>query len=212
MSQAVFDALTDQQQQDLRLFAERLANQNRSLNMVAPSTIDDLWSRHILDSLQLAPMAQDLVNALLARQERVSVLDIGTGGGLPAVPLAVLFAQSHNVSVQALDSDRKKIAAIRLMTLGLSAPLTLHDHRVERHEHRHDVVTSRALASLGQLLDWSQYCLKPGGVLLLLKGERFQEEIEAAAMRWNFSTEIYPSVTNADAAVLVISDISPKIA
>ena len=212
MSQAVFDALTDRQQQDLRLFAERLANQNRSLNMVAPSTIDDLWSRHILDSLQLAPIAQDLVQALLAQQERVSVLDIGTGGGLPAVPLAVLFAQSHNVSVQALDSDRKKIAAIRLMTLGLSAPLTLHDHRVEHHKHRHDVVTSRALASLDQLLDWSQHCLKTGGVLLLLKGERFQEEIEAAAKRWNFSTEIYPSVTNADAAVLVISDISPKIA
>ena len=170
MSQAVFDALTDQQQQDLRLFAERLANQNRSLNMVAPSTIADLWSRHILDSLQLAPMAHDLVNALLAREERVSVLDIGTGGGLPAVPLAILFAQSHNVSVQALDSDRKKIAAIRLMTLGLSAPLTLHDHRVERHEHRHDVVTSRALASLGQLLDWSQYCLETRRRPAVVKG------------------------------------------
>jgi len=210
MSQTVFDTLTGEQQNDLRLFADRLARQNRSLNMVAPSTVDDLWDRHILDSLQLAPIADEIVQQQLLAQEAVSVLDIGTGGGLPAVPLAIVFAQSHNVSVQALDSDRKKIAAIRLMTLGISAPLTLHDHRVEHHEQKHDVVTSRALASLDQLLDWSRYCLKRDGVMLLLKGERFQEEIDAARATWNFSTKIYPSVTNADAAVLLISAISPK--
>ena len=210
MSQTVFDALTAGQQQDLRLFADRLASQNRSLNMVAPSTVDALWERHILDSLQLAPMANEIVQAQLVGQDTVSVLDIGTGGGLPSVPLAIVFAQSHNISVQALDSDRKKIAAIRLMTLGISAPLTLHDHRVERHGQKHDVVTSRALASLDQLLDWSRHCLKPGGVMLLLKGERFRDEIEAAKTNWNFSTNIYPSVTNANAAVLVISAISPK--
>lgn len=206
MSEEVFASLSGRQQSDLRIFAQRLAQQNRSLNLVAPSTVSDLWQRHIVDSLQIVP----LIRAVLSEMSQASVIDIGTGGGLPAVPLAIAFAQSDNIIMQAIDSDRKKIASIRIMTLGLEAPLVLHDTRVEHHKDQHDVVTSRALAPLSQLLVWGQICLKPSGVMVLLKGERFQDEIAAARDNWNFSTAIHTSVTNSDAAVVVVSAISRK--
>ena len=206
MSEEVFASLSGQQQSDLRIFAQRLAQQNRSLNLVAPSTVPDLWRRHIIDSLQIVP----LIRPLVSEMSQASVIDIGTGGGLPAVPLAISLAQSNNVIVQAIDSDRKKVASIRIMTLGLDAPLVLHDTRVEHHKAQHDVVTSRALAPLCQLLVWSQFCLKPSGVMVLLKGERFQDEIAAARDNWNFSTAIHTSVTNSGAAVVVVSAISRK--
>ena len=206
MSEEVFASLSGRQQSDLRIFAQRLAQQNRSLNLVAPSTVSDLWQRHIIDSLQIVP----LIRAVLSEMSQASVIDIGTGGGLPAVPLAIAFAQSDNIIMQAIDSDRKKIASIRIMTLGLEAPLVLHDTRVERHKDQHDVVTSRAIAPLSQLLVWGQICLKPSGAMVLLKGERFQDEIAAARDNWNFSTAIHTSVTNSDAAVVVVSAISRK--
>ena len=206
MSQAVFESLSEQQQQDLRTVCERLQKQNRSLNLVAPSTVDQMWERHILDSLQLVPMVEQALEGLEGPQ---SVLDIGTGGGLPAIPLAIAFAQSDNISVQALDSDRKKVDSIRLTTLGLTCRITLHSERVGDHRLQHAVVTSRALASLSKLLDWTTSVLKPGGKLIFLKGARHAEEVaEAKAEGWRFECQTFPSVTQAEAAVLVLSDIS----
>ena len=149
---------------------EELQRWNRAYNLTAIDQPDEIVSHHLLDSLSLLPWLPE---------DAQQVLDIGSGAGFPAIPLAIA---RPDLQVTALDAVAKKLRFIGHMgrTLALDNLNTCHE-RVEDHSppHRPGVITARALASLPQLVEWTRRWLAEGATLLAMKGQRPDAEIAA---------------------------------
>ena len=148
-----FPALTDAQRQQLGRYADELARLNRRLNLVAQSTMGDVWERHVQHSLCVAarPFPDGAV-----------VVDWGTGGGLPAIPLAIAYPQ---VQIVAVDSVGKKTEAVRLLArrVGLDN-LTVWNGRAEAYDGpAPHFAVSRATAPLADLWGWFAAVRTPFG-------------------------------------------------
>ena len=185
----------------LKEFADLLTKWNRSINLVAKSTIPDIWNRHIIDSAQL--LGWDL-------QEPPNWIDIGSGGGLPGIVVAIILKDSHPTgTVTLVESDQRKSAFLRTAatTLGLSAEI-----KAERAEMLApvdaNVLSARALMPLEGLLSLGQRHLKIDGRLLLLKGRTYKEELEAAQKHWKFDVVARPSLTDNEAKMLEIRNVA----
>jgi 16S rRNA (guanine527-N7)-methyltransferase len=173
----------------------------RRINLVAASTVEDGWRRHILDSIQVhwaAPAAQHWA-------------DLGTGGGFPGLVVAVLEAERTTPArVTLVESDRRKCTFLRTALRETGAQATVVDARIEEVPPLGaDVLSARALAPLGTLLGFAHRHLAPGGTALFPKGARWREEIAAAERDWTFSAEPIPSITDPDAVLLRIGGIAP---
>ncbi|WP_273520983.1 16S rRNA (guanine(527)-N(7))-methyltransferase RsmG [Rhodosalinus sediminis] len=173
----------------------------RRINLVAPSTVEDGWRRHILDSIQVhraAPAAQHWA-------------DLGTGGGFPGLVVAVLEAERTTPArVTLVESDRRKCTFLRTALRETGAQATVIDARIEHVPPLGaDVLSARALAPLGTLLGFAHRHLAPDGTALFPKGARWREEIAAAERDWTFSAEPIPSITDPDAVLLRIGGIAP---
>lgn len=184
----------------LQVYGELLEKWNKKINLVAPSTIPTLWPRHILDSAQLLPAIP---------KTTTRVCDIGSGGGLPGLVTAILAKETHpELTVTLVESDRRKSAFLQTMIGRLSLSANTIVQRIELAEPQQaDIVTSRALAPLGQLLGYVERHLSVDGTALLLKGAKFDEELDEALASWAFDLQKRPSETSADAVVLEISSL-----
>ncbi len=161
----------------LQGFLEYLYAVNESMNLtrIAP---EDAWSRHIADSLSLLPA--------IASEDAKTVIDVGSGGGLPAIPLAICLPGVH---FHLIESTAKKAAFLEAVAVhtGL-ANVTVHAERAEKLGEKPkgllrgcgDVVTSRAVGRLKALAGWCMPLLKPGGLMLSIKGEQAQAEVDEA--------------------------------
>ncbi len=152
---------------------------NSKINVVSRKDIDELYERHVLHSLAIAKVAKFV--------EGTSILDLGTGGGFPTIPLAIFFPE---VQFTAVDSIGKKIKVVNevAQSIGLENVIGLHS-RVEDIKTRHDFIVSRAVAELQQLLSWSRKLIKtkhinnvPNGYWIL-KGGNIKEEIKTLGNR-----------------------------
>lgn len=158
-------------------YLESLLRMNEVTNLTAVRDPDEAWSRHLMDSLELV---EDL-RSLRAR----SVVDLGTGGGLPGIPLAVALP---DVSFLLVDSREKKIAFVRDAAKALGCTnVRAVAIRAEalgslgsRDREAHDVVVSRALAPLNVLVELATPLLRVGGTLVTVKGERWAAEVSEA--------------------------------
>ncbi|HVJ92869.1 MAG TPA: 16S rRNA (guanine(527)-N(7))-methyltransferase RsmG [Labilithrix sp.] len=158
----------------LASFLALLIAMNEQLNLTAITDPDAAWSRHALDALSLVPHLVDVPAG-------ARVLDVGSGGGVPGIPLAITRPDLH---VTLLDSTEKKIAFLRAAAAKLE--LTNVDAIAGRAEDvtlgpEFDVVTARAVAKLATLVPWTAPFAKDGGRLLLIKGERADAERKDAA-------------------------------
>jgi 16S rRNA (guanine527-N7)-methyltransferase len=176
------DDLTPPQREQLDAFAAELARVNRQVNLVSPATVPEIEERHLLHSLALAGRAFP---------PGAMVVDWGSGGGLPAIPLAIRFPETRFVAV---DAVRKKTEAVRLFArrLGLDN-LDVWNGRAEAWEGTAHYAVSRATAPLASLWGWfarvraplsdvPEGCWAPG--LLCLKGGDLTEEIGALHARF----------------------------
>ena len=155
----------------LRAFTADLAERGETLGLIGPLELPRLWTRHILNSAVLAP--------LLETGNRVA--DIGTGGGLPGLVLAIIRPDVHFVLIEPMER-RCAWLTEQIDRLGLENA----DVKRGRAEEFHgafevDQVTARAVTALRKLIPLSVPLLTPGGELLFLKGASIQEEIDAAA-------------------------------
>jgi len=146
------------------LFFEQLVKINSQINLFSRQTnIDDLWTLHFLDSLLILDTPADL--------DKKIICDIGTGGGLPAIPLAIIYPQSQ---IFMLDSKKKKLSAIENICaeLGLSNCKTIHT-RIEEaplyFEKHFDIITSRALKILPEFVPPMRKTMKNGAKIYLYK-------------------------------------------
>ncbi len=173
--------LDEAMQSALGKYAELLSNWNSKINLISRKDEAHILDRHILHSLVLRmPTVSDYGFA------GKRALDLGTGGGLPGIPLKIV-APSLNITLA--DSIQKKITACTAMLseLGLSGTQAICSRaeelaRIPAHANTYDVVLSRAVAPLQDLAKWSRGLLKPGGVLLSLKGGELSEEIRRAEL------------------------------
>jgi len=172
----VLDELTTDQEAQLQIYAKELRRINQQINLISPATEDEIWKRHVRHCLTLTQ--QDF-------PERSVVVDWGSGGGLPALPLAI--ACPH-ITVHAVDSVRKKMQAVQMMARRLGIE-NVHTHHTRAERWTGGPVhysVSRATAPLADLWAWHSRLAEPlppapGGAwapgLLTLKGGDLQGEI-----------------------------------
>lgn len=182
----------------LSRYVELLEQWQARINLVAPSTLPEIWSRHILDSAQVFALKPG------AR----CWLDLGSGGGLPGLVIACFLAGQSGSRIDLVESNGKKAAFLRHAANELNLPAHIHASRIEATIStlpQPDVITARALAPLDELLSMTNLLLKRGAVALFPKGRGFEEELTAAGKNWHFSSKLHKSVTDPEARILEIA-------
>jgi len=184
----------------LEIYAQLVRKWTKAINLVAPGTVGDLWSRHFVDSAQIADCAPTTVGRWA---------DLGSGGGFPGMVLAILAAETDPERETVLiESDQRKSAFLRTVSRETSVPVVILDQRIElAPEQQADVVSARALASLSELLPLAQRHLASDGIALFPKGRRYQQEVEEARDKFDFELEIHPSRTDPEAVILAVGKI-----
>jgi 16S rRNA (guanine527-N7)-methyltransferase len=189
--------------QRLELFVDLLSVWQNKINLVAPSTLNELWTRHIADSLQLVPLAPGAL----------TWVDFGSGGGFPGIPIACALASQTGVKVHLIESNGKKAAFLREAVRVTGAPALVHQERTENFaescaETVH-VVTARALAPLKILCDQAFPLISRGAVGLFPKGQDVEVELTDAAKYWRLEASSVPSKTDPESSIVVVRGLVP---
>ena len=171
----------------------KLTKSNQIHNLVGPSTIDFAWDRHINDSLQLSEFIE---------KKSASIIDLGTGAGLPGVILHIF----GYLNILLIDSKMKKINFIKEFAHEQKLEIKTICTRVEKIKNqKFDFIICRAFAPLVKLLDYSRFFTKKNTSLLFLKGRSVKKEIQDAKKSYSFEYDLYPSQSEGDGYVLKIN-------
>lgn len=200
------DFVTPETEARLVAFVELLETWQRTHNLVSPRTLDEVWDRHVGDSLQLVPIA-------LAHKPS-SWLDIGSGAGFPGLIVAIVL-RDRLESVGLVEANHKKAAFLRQAARVCSLDnVTIHARRIEALHNdfagRFDVVSARALAPLPSLLGLAAPFLTENGLVLAMKGKEYVHEEVAASDIWQFDRILYPSVAEGDGTIAAISHLKRR--
>lgn len=170
-------------------YVELLRQWQAKTNLVAPSTLPHLWTRHIADSLQLLSLAPSAARWV----------DLGSGGGFPGIVLACALAGMPEATVHLIERNAKKAAFLREALRVTDAPGVVHlsdiEDIVDSNLKRIDCVTARALAPLHQLIGWAAPLVEQGAKALFLKGQDVEVELTEATKYWNIEPRLHPSRT-----------------
>ena len=160
---------------DFAKYIDVFLDQNSKLNLISKNDEKYLWEKHIFDSLAIEKFFEKYFKEF---SNGVTLLDIGTGGGFPSVPIALKY---KNIEVYGLDSIRKKINAIENMKAELDIK-NLHTicDRAENIKDKFDIITSRAVAKLDKIANYALPLLRNGGYFVAYKSIKTQEEINDA--------------------------------
>ena len=173
-------------------YIHKLKENNKIHNLVGTSTIDDVWDRHINDSLQLSEFIS---------KKNSSIIDLGTGAGLPGIILNI-FGYTN---ILLIDSKMKKINFINEFAYEQNFKIKTICTRVEKIKNqKFDFIVCRAFAPLKKLLDYSLFFSKKNTSLLFLKGRSVKKEIDDAKKYFSFEYNLYPSKSEGDGFVLNI--------
>ena len=183
----------------LELFSDLVEKWTAKINLVSKSSVSELWDRHIRDSMQLyahAPKADHWV-------------DLGSGGGFPAIILALMAEQEgRDTRFTLVESDQRKCVFLRTAIRELNLNALVVNHRIESIEPLSaDVLSARALADLSTLMGFASLHMSPSGTALFPKGGNWREEHSVAKLKWAYTCEAIPSKTNSAAAILKIKEI-----
>jgi 16S rRNA (guanine527-N7)-methyltransferase len=185
-------------------FIERLVEFQQHTNLIAPSTIPTIWSRHVADSLQLLA---------LAPEARVWV-DLGSGGGFPGLVIAAALADRPGTTIHLVESKKKKAKFLEETARLIGAPAQVHPVRIEdfvqNFRARADAVTARALAPLEALLGLAEPLLRKGAHGLFLKGQDVASELTQASKCWNIESELVPSKTQPQSRIVIVRGLKRR--
>ena len=182
----------------LKLYVDILLHWQKKINLISNNTIDDVWQRHIIDSLQLASFISD---------KNRKIVDIGSGAGLPGMVLAI----AGYSGVHLVESDRKKALFLSEVKRQLNVDVEIYNDRVEGIEvDEVDVIIARACAPLNKIMGLSHRLILENTIGIFLKGEGFEKEMNEFTKSYKADILAYPSVTNDKSAILNISNITRK--
>ncbi|HEX8620452.1 MAG TPA: 16S rRNA (guanine(527)-N(7))-methyltransferase RsmG [Allosphingosinicella sp.] len=181
----------------LEAFEILLRDANERQNLVSRNSLDTIWERHILDSAQLVRFAPP---------QAATWLDLGTGAGFPGLMVPLFHpAQAILVETRRLRADFLRAAAA---LLGISARVEILSSRIEAVPPRDvDVISARAFAPLPKLLDLAERFSNPETIWILPKGRNAKSELDAARSSWQGDFRLEPSLTDADARIIVASGV-----
>jgi 16S rRNA (guanine527-N7)-methyltransferase len=182
----------------LEIFAAELQRWQKIKNLVGPSAIPELWPRHIADALQLNDLG--LADGCW--------LDIGSGGGLPAIPIAILRAEQRSGPVHMVESNGRKCAFLRHVSRLCGLDTVIHEGRIETVLPKLDVpvsvISARAVASLSQLIEWSNVLLRKGALGIFPKGQDVEFELREASTSWVFAADLRDSLTDPGGRIVLV--------
>ncbi|MEI9804479.1 MAG: 16S rRNA (guanine(527)-N(7))-methyltransferase RsmG [Pseudolabrys sp.] len=190
--------------QRLESYVELLLEAQAKFNLIAPSTIPIIWTRHIADSLQLIDLAPDAK----------TWVDFGSGAGFPGIPMACALADKAGVKVHLVESVGKKANFLREVVQKLGIPAQVHQIRAENFGDsfgdKVDVVTARAVSPLKVLCDRSFHWIERGAVGIFPKGQDVDAELTEAAKYWIIEANKVLSKTSPDSKIVVVAGLKPR--
>ncbi len=199
--------ISRQTREKLETYEALLKRWQKTINLVAPSTLDEIWHRHFADSAQLwtlrAPNAK-------------TWLDLGSGAGFPGLVLAIMAAETGGTRHILVESDSRKAAFLREVARETRVAVDILCMRIENAETHAkvgvaDCVTARALAPLSRLIEIAAPYFASSTTGMFLKGREVTAEIEKAAQDWQFAFELIPSVTEEDGRVVLLKALKPRV-
>lgn len=184
----------------LRAFVALIEKWNTAINLISRSSAAEAWTRHLLDSAQIFPLAPDSARTWA---------DLGSGGGFPGIIVAILSKELRpDCRTILVESDLRKATFLgeAIRTFGLNAQVL--PQRIDAIAPLEcDVISARALASLDKLLPFALRHLKTDGCALFLKGKSFEQELDVARIGFRFQAEKFTSGVEDSSAVLRIQNI-----
>ncbi|WP_332065228.1 16S rRNA (guanine(527)-N(7))-methyltransferase RsmG [Bartonella sp. CB189] len=196
----IVPAVSRETVEDLMRFESLIIQWNKHINLISSTTIPILWTRHILDSAQIYPLYSDFLNWC----------DLGSGGGFPAIVIAIFMKDKKKGHIDLVESNGKKIAFLRTVIAQLNLPATVHHCRIEDVYQKikmPDIITARGLASLNDLLRLIFPLLTEKTIALLQKGRDYSTEIINASANWNFNMLKHRSKIDRNSVILEISHV-----
>ena len=185
-------------------YVELLLEWQAKTNLVAPSTLPTLWTRHISDSLQLLSIAPTAKRWA----------DLGSGGGFPGVVLACALAETPGAEVHMVERNAKKAAFLREALRVTNSPGKVHladiGDNVDRITGPVECVTARAVAPLHQLIGFAEPLVKRGAKALFLKGQDVEAELTEATKYWNIKPHLHSSRTGGHGWIVELDHIERR--
>ncbi len=180
-------------------FLDRVVVENDQQNLISPSTIGTIWSRHAVDSAQLIPLAD---------RTEGQWIDIGTGGGFPGMIVAIAWPGQV-----ALVEPRKKRAEFLqecVDGLGMGDRVTVHASKIEAVPLRADIISARAVATVENLLRAAAHCGKQETRWLLPRGRLDEREIKTLKRQWRFVFHVEHSITSAESSIVILDRVEAR--
>ncbi len=199
----------------LELYVELLRKWQKAVNLVAHSTLDEIWHRHIGDSAQIV----DIVKESDSSKKSGNWLDIGSGGGFPGLVAATMLVENFDYHFHLVESNGRKCAFLSDIVRHLGLPVTVHNDRIEHLAQKErfasedggvSIISARALASLDSLLTLSAPFVTDVTVAYFFKGKDLQREMSLIEDQWNFQSRQYNSLTEQDGRILELSRLKRK--
>jgi 16S rRNA (guanine527-N7)-methyltransferase len=182
----------------LEAYATLLVAWSARINLVGRTSLEDLWRRHFLDSAQLLP---------LIPKGRKTLIDLGSGGGFPALVLAILGVPG----VELVEADSRKAAFLREAARITETSVIVRGCRIEAvRPYEVDVLTARGCAPLPRLLTLGERFIGPRTTCLFAKGARAEEELTEAGKAWTMTVSRHPSRADPGGCILLLQQVAPR--
>lgn len=187
----------------LKAYETLVLEWNNKFNLISKSSVSDIWHRHIEDSMQLCEYIT---------QKDEFLYDFGSGAGFPGVVIAIIAQEKFpNLKISLIESIGKKAKFLSVVNDELNLKMDIYNDRIENlNLKKANIITSRAMASLEKLLEYSKPFCSNKTKLLFLKGEKWQEEVKEAEKKWLFKFVAQKSQTSDNGCVLQIENIRRK--
>lgn len=179
----------------LEVYHDLLQKWQRTVNLVAPATLEEAWGRHFVDSAQMFELASD---------KATQWLDLGSGGGFPGLVIAAMGDEAGgSFRVTLVESDIRKCGFLREVARKMGVTVNILSRRIsDIPKQTPDVISARALSDLAALINHAKPHLAPNTQLLFSKGHAWREEVETLPLHWQSVCEPMQSVTHPDAVIL----------
>tara|TARA_B110000914_G_scaffold196617_1_gene185969 strand:+ start:73 stop:693 length:621 start_codon:yes stop_codon:yes gene_type:complete len=179
----------------LDTFCKEVIEYNQKYNLIAKSTIDNIWDRHILDSAQLVKF--------IDFDDGCSLSDLGTGAGFPGVVLAI-FNRNQKFHVKLYEKSKVKTKFLTYICEKLNISVQIHENDYRSHVISSNYIVSRAFKKLEEHLRISREIIKVNHKLIILKGKNAEKEIKELNNNFNYRYRLEKSITSPDSKIVIV--------
>ena len=187
----------------LKTYQKLLVEWQEKFNLVSNSSLQNVWERHFADSAQLYRYIP---------QSAKNLIDFGSGAGFPAMVLAIMsLEKTPYLKISMVESIKKKTLYLKEVAHQTGVNVNIINDRIEKlPDYKYDVITSRAMTSLVELLNYSSRFCHKDTVCIFPKGKNYSTELAEAHKKWHFKCVVEASDVSDEGKILIITDIRKK--